>query len=774
MSGTHKADRTPVVLTPSRPDLEDAGFTLCLGLLALAEFHSTYAGSAYLVVGALGLVLGVLITHLANALRQPALILAAMGVAAFFLLGGAVALRNAPGGNVLPTGGTLRSLANTSIHGWRDLLTTVPPVDGSGPLLVLPYMLGLLGGLGGYALARRLRGAFWPVTAMAGVFAAVILLGSLGPQQIVPIAVMFGLVALGWVSLREQRERPVNSSGSGQATRAAVSAALLGFSSLGAYLVGPHIAGVSAQDRVVLRKYVSPPFTIGDYPSPLSEYRLYATSQKLSNQTVGLAKQTLFRVTGSLPAGTPIQFATLDSYNGSVWAASNSSGGEGGKPNSFLRVGPTLDNPASGKRYSMSVAIESYDDYWMPVAGAVQSLRFTDSTAVHQSEDFRYNLATGTGVVPGKLSHGASYQLTVTGIKESELQPSDSLAGDGYTEDGSFLKDTAAKLAGGDGNTTAQVIRMGQALKSIGRYTHGDASSGFEYYLPGHSVGRLTSFVKGIIPGSLYIGDDEQYASAYALMIQQLGVPARVVLGVESLPEDGLVTGANVSAWVQVKAANGTWLSIPSTSFLDRNRQPEKKQLQQKEKEAPGAQVPPPAQGRPKTAVDDSAQSKSNSRDLTKKASAADGFRIPAWVMTVLDTAGPPIMLILLVVGTIIGLKAWRRNHRRTRGSPAMRLARGWREILDHAHDLGTPVAARTTRREQARILEAHDVSSLAVLADSHVFGAADITDEDARAYWADIETARRRMSASVGRWRRWRAAVNVVTFFGHSPTRRR
>src|SRR6185437_4345413 len=202
--------RRPRPFLPKRDDLVDAAALFTLGLLAIGEFHSTFAGWAYLAVAALGMLLGLIIAHIANVLRQPAIVLIAMGVGAFFLLGGAIALRNAPGAGAIPTLGTLRGLADGSVQSWRALLTTVPPVDGNGPLLVLPYMLSLFLGLGGFALARRSRTAFWPLVVPLSVFGAVIVLGSLAPAATALTATGFALVGLLWVKARNERRRPVS------------------------------------------------------------------------------------------------------------------------------------------------------------------------------------------------------------------------------------------------------------------------------------------------------------------------------------------------------------------------------------------------------------------------------------------------------------------------------------------------------------------------------------------------------------------------------------
>lgn len=753
--------RRLVQLVPSNEELIDAGFLALLGVIAVFELHSTFAGWEFLVVAVVGFVLGAVIAHLANALSQPVIVLAAMGLAAFFLLGGAIALHSTPGVSALPTGSTLQSLADESVHGWKDLVTTLPKVDGTSALLVLPYILGLFCGLGGFALARRTRASFAPQVAPFVVLVAVILLGTTNPSHEALTAVVFGLVAFGWAMLRSNRIRPVVSTGSGTAARWATSGVLVAVAGLGALFGGTHVPGAGSHPRVVLRSYVAPPLNINNYPSPLSEFRRYVLPAKGAQASNGLADKTLFTVSGTIPIGTPIRFATLDSYNGIVWAATNSGdAATGSKPNSFLGVGSSIDDPSFGPTYTMQVTIDDYDDYWMPTAGAVQHIKFTDPNSVVQSQDFRYNLDTGTGVVSSKLQKNASYALTVQGTSEPTLQPNDALASDGFSDAGDFLKSYETQAAGSSSNPTTQVLDIAKYMYKTGRFTNGDAA-GFAYYLPGHSTGRLDNFVRGVVNNATYVGDDEQYAATYALMIQQIGVPARVVVGVESLPADRKVTGADVHAWVEVQLADGSWRAIP-TDLFESHTPPDQRTLQKHQQTEAGSIVPPPAQGRPKTVLDDTAQAAGDSTSRKAVRPKRSGFKIPGWVTAIASYAGPPILVLALIFLSIIGMKELRRRRRRNNGPPSLRLAQGWREITDHAWDLGSRVTLTSTRREQARELATHDLTTLAHRADAQIFGAGHLSDQDVDSFWDEVTAARRRMNGAVGRWRRFIAAISL------------
>ena len=132
----------PHALLPDRHSWVDLGFTLALAAVALTAFGSSFTGSAYLVVGLLGTVIAILVTHLTRAAGWPVISAVVICLVLFFLLGGPLCLRSLGDTYALPGSGTLARVADQALFGWKDLLTTLPPVDGDGPLLVLPWLLG--------------------------------------------------------------------------------------------------------------------------------------------------------------------------------------------------------------------------------------------------------------------------------------------------------------------------------------------------------------------------------------------------------------------------------------------------------------------------------------------------------------------------------------------------------------------------------------------------------------------------------------------------------
>ena len=103
-------------------------------------------------------------------------------------------------------------LVDEALFGWKDLLTTLPPVDGESRLLVLPWLLGLVTGLLAMVLSlvrtrrpgRRAAAAVAPLALLA----LVILLGVDRPEALWLQGSVFAVLALAWLGVRYARALP--------------------------------------------------------------------------------------------------------------------------------------------------------------------------------------------------------------------------------------------------------------------------------------------------------------------------------------------------------------------------------------------------------------------------------------------------------------------------------------------------------------------------------------------------------------------------------------
>ncbi len=754
---------------PLRPDVAtgiDLGFVVVLSVLALSGFATSFTGWTFLVIGALGVVLGVLVAHLTRSLGWPTIAPVVIATLLFFVLGGPLCLRSAGDTAFVPGGATLGALLDQAIFGWKDLVTTLPPVDGDGPLLVLPWLLGLVAGVLGTMLSRVHVRRSWvtamlPVVGLLMVLITVILLGVRHPQSILVQGAAFAAAALGWLAIRARRASATVHGGASGWSRVAFATGLVLLASAMAVPVSALVTGSSDEGRTVVRSWVEPPFDIGRYPSPLAGFRKYV--DPLGKPDPANVHDTpLFTIDGA-PIGSRVRFAAMDSYDGMVWGASNDAL-PGAADDSFQRVSSTIDNPAEGEQVTASVTIgKGYDGVWLPTIGALQSLKFGLGDPATKAESFRYNLASSTAVVPSGVHEGDTYAFTA--IQPRDEVDAETLASSTLfaTPTGTgFLKTPAIDWSSDAATPMGRVLAIAARLKAEGKYSDGVLKAE-QFYHAGHSIRRLAD---QFINAQQMVGNDEQYAAVMALLANEVGVPARVVLGAV-VPDGGVVTGADVSAWVELLAADGTWRTLATERFMSDT--PPAEQLPETNTEMSGTFVPPPAPIPPPSDAGDpsDAELKERKADKVSQDEAPSLVEsLPGWVVFVGKYVGGPLVLLAAILAAIIALKMLRRQRRRNVASVSARFVGAWRELVDHARDLGqtVPLGPGVTRREQSGSLGSELAPALARRADGYVFGPRVPEADAAAVFWENVEAERRAMSLAVGRRQRWLAAISLTS----------
>ena len=196
------------------------------------------------------------------------------------------------------------------------------------------------------------------------------------------------------------------------------------------------------------------------------------------------------------------------------------------------------------------------------------------------------------------------------------------------------------------------------------------------------------------------VGNAEQYAAAMALMANRLRVPARVVVGAV-VPASGVVKGKNVTAWVELRDADGTWQTLETDRFMSASAAAARPRPG-----CPEARADLP-RGDPRRAVALAAP-----RTAAPARPAAAAARRPARP-TGRARPGPPLwpwltlLLLVAVPGVVPALKWWRRRRRLTATRVSERYAGAWLELVDQARDLGRAVPPGLTRPAEARALDA-------------------------------------------------------------------
>ncbi len=757
----------PHALLPDRHSWIDVGFTVVLAAVALTAFGSSFTGTTYLVVAMLGVVLSVVVTHLTRAAGWPIISAVVICVVLFFLLGGPLCLRSLGDTSLLPGASTMARVADQAVFGWKDLLTTLPPVDGEGPLLVLPWLAGMLTGLVGLGLAhlpvrRAWVAAVLPVLGMTLVLSGAILVGVRHPQSLLLQGSVFAGLALAWLAIRARRASAAVQGGTTSYVRGIGAVAMLAVAAGVAFPASAVLAG--DDERAVARNWVEPPFDVGRYPSPLAGFRTYINLKGRSNRA-NVYDKTLLEIQG-VPAGTRVRFATMDRYDGMVWGASDNAL-PGPADDSFQRVSSTIDNPVAdpaGTEAEVTITLgEGWSGVWLPTVGALQSMSFETADARAKAEVFRYNLATSTAVVPTGLQPGDRYSFT-------EIQPDDVLTPEtvgssevtGLPPSASFIQGPTEKWTEDAGTDPMdRVLAAAEHLRSEGRYSDGVGRTE-KIYVAGHSVWRLSD---EFVNAPQIVGNAEQYAATMALIANDIGVPARVVLGAV-VPEGGVVTGRDVSAWVELRAADGSWRTLPTEAFMSLT--PPADQEPETNTPMSGTVIPPPNPIPPPSDAGEQSDADLKERKATRKKKAAEDegliAGLPSWIGVVLTYVGGPLLLAALLLGAVIAVKAWRRHRRRSADSVSARFVGAWRELVDHARDLGqvVPLGPTVTRREQSVGIVSGQAAVLARRADGFVFGPSVPAEAAAATYWESVDAERRAMSQQVGTWQRVRAAVSL------------
>lgn len=686
---------------PSGRTWVDIVVLLVLGVLGVLGFAPSFGDVSFLLAGLGGLVLGAATGILSALLRFGALLTLAVAVVGYFLVGPAVAVQSQTIFGVIPTLQSFSSVAIGTVFGWADLLTLSTPVGAPVHIAVVPYAASWLVALLSTVLATRWLAAR-PRTAWRFAITVVpafvlyltgILVGTAEAYQAGIRGVVFAVLVLVWLGWRRPVGGEAVSTVGPLRTRKIIGTVLVVALAVGAGGAAGFWFSPAQDQRFVLRDEIEPPFDPLDYPSPLAGFRHF---------TKQVTDEALFTVTGLEP-GDRIRMATLDSYTGKLWNVTGASTAPSGS-GSYELVGRALPPaplvtpvPHGG----IEVTIAGYRDVWVPGLGYPSDFALTGGPSVGLSDELRYNATTGSMVLTTGLQEGDSYvieavtqeqpsisELAEVPVALVELPPVQSVP--------DVVTAKAQEWAGTATSPAAQLEAIRQALVTQGFLSHGRASDSVPSRA-GHGADRLTE----LLERPQMIGDEEQYASVFALMARSLGFPARVVMGFapEVAPGGGAVTvtGDDVTAWVEVAFEGVGWVAFHPTPD---------------ETDVPQDQVPKP-QSEPQPQVRQPPRSDKEPEDLLTPVELEQQddeeddlpFSLPGWVYGLAAGLLGLLALIFLPLLVIAAVKARRMRRRRT-GHPSDRAAGAWEELTDRYSELGYEVPTRLTRSLMATRLE--------------------------------------------------------------------
>lgn len=744
----------------------DAAVLLILLGLGVLGFSLSFGGNPYyLISGFGGILLGLAIAAVNAHLRLGLLITTALTLAAYLVLGTALAVPDSAIAGFVPTLDSLRTLLLGVVFSWKDMLTVGVPVGTAGGVLIVPFLSSLITAVVAGVLTWRLRTPYWPLLPVLVLFVTGIAFSTNASFLTIERGIGLTVVAIAWATFRrdelrrrDTRKISVNSPQADTATArrartrrlataAAVIAASVGITALTAPMI------TAADDRKVLRNVVVPPFDPKDYITPLASFRTFVKDQK---------DDTLFTVKG-LPRDARVRLAALDAFDGTNYNMDPNGSG------SFSKVGDTdsLNTLADSSGvvrtndYTLDITIADYQGYFLPGGRQTTGISF-DNSGSRAASGLYFNAGTDTAVTTQGVAQGDSYSVQVSDPVKLEH---------GQLTQYGFAKITLPEafevppVVGSQANdlsvdapTAIDRVRQIEAhFQKTGAFSNGLISEGQLPSVSGHSSARIRS----LLTAKQMLGDDEQYAVAMSLMLRHLGIPSRVVMGFypdPTSPENGAgevnITGKNVHAWVEVAFERVGWVPFDPTPPKD--NVPIPPDPENKSKPKPQVLQPPPPPQEPADLPPDSSP---DALDADEKKDNPWLFWGP--LLMAIGIAMIPLIILAIPLILIALLKSRRRKARLNEGHPAQRVGGGWNEVVSLATDVGAGLDYRATRRESAVVLAdafpnaQANTTLLANRADAAIFGAGQPSEEEVKEYWTIVDSSLKEMTGGLGFWRR-------------------
>jgi hypothetical protein len=655
-------------------------------------------------------------------------------------------------------------------------------------LLVPFFALILLLTVVSVSVALRSRRVGFAVFGPAVLYIVALLFGPLLPLSPVVVTLVLGAVLLVWATLQRWYLRRIlvrrslalasaahedgsraqsriahataRTSGSvvgGAALRAALSAMVI-LALAGGAATAAAAVFAPANDRDTLRSAIVQPFRPAEYVSPLAAFRKYWTEPTSTN--------VLFTVTG-LPSDGRIRIATLDTYNGVLYSVGD--GESSSESGTFTRVPYRFDQSAvDGNALTLEVEMGALTGPWVPTVGSLESVIFSGVDAAELQSSFFYNNTSGTAAVVSGLTAGDGYTLsTIDPVQPATDTLAELVPGSARVPTATNVPDeisVALQRYTAESTTPGQrLVAMLAGLRADGYVSHGLGDE------PASRSGHAADRIDELLTEQRMIGDAEQYSVTAALMAQEIGFPARVVFGFapQSAGEQSTsVTGADVSAWIEVNTAEFGWVALDPNPDV-RDIPPEVPQEATTIARPETVIIPPAAEPAPSEAQE-APQVQENETD--------DPDVVTGVLLVVLRWVGSIAAGILIVLApflTVILAKLRRRRLRRRASNNLDRITGAWLEFEDSALDHGYRPAPSATRSEVAAVVGGARAAVLAAVTDRAVFAPSEPDSVEADRVWHAVNDLTASLDSAVSRWERIKASVSLASLGGYSGRNR-
>ncbi|MGV8851005.1 MAG: DUF3488 and transglutaminase-like domain-containing protein [Rhodoglobus sp.] len=736
--------------------------------IAAAALWPIYRTPALVTLVAVGIIAGTLVA-VGSLWRKWSLITTVVVTFIVFLaVGVPVAVPSETQYTVLPTLSGLVDLTLGVALGWKQLLTISLPV-GSYQALLVPALVLVLGAtVTSLSIALRTKTPELSVVPPIVVFLTAIAFGPTYPDRSVPLAVsLVIIVALALVWFRWRRRRDTVTALEAAVDIAGVARRKREFGFAGARTVISAIvvlaiaAGAAVSianalpprnDRAVLRTSIVEPFDPQNYVSPLSGFRRYWQPST--------ANSVLFEVSG-VPLGTRLRLATLDSYDGVVYAVG--SGRVTSESGAFARVPARFDqSDVTGSPVVATITIADYAGVWLPTVGLFEEVEFAGARAADLRDSFYYNKVSGTAAVTELLESGDRYTFEgVLPIQPNAEEISSLTPG---TAEVPPIRVSPDELTEKLDQYVRGVTQPGERLAAMlrGLAADGYVSHGVGVDEPASRSGHAADRVAELFTQPRMIGDGEQYAVAASIMANELGFPARVVLGF--VTSDPQVRGDDVTAWIEVNTSQYGWVT------LDPN--PPLREIPEEDPDDTAQVARPPTIVQPPEIESDTLNRQSNPDSEQALEPGLDP--VLQAVLAVLRALGWSLLVLLVLAAPfalIIAAKVRRRHLRRRANSTLQQISGGWQEFQDSILDHGYTPPPSGTRTEVAAVVQAPAAYDLAVHADRAIFSGADPQSDEADAFWTNVTDLENQLHTGLSRWAQFKTKISLRSLGGYSVT---
>ncbi|WP_084038543.1 transglutaminase-like domain-containing protein [Demequina sp. NBRC 110053] len=699
------------------------------------------------------------------------------------------------------------------VFGWKRLLTiSVPAADYQSVLVPFLFTVTVSTLI---ATALIVRGGRWAPFAAAPMLAMPVFGAYFGTSQTrpdlrlgpftipAPAHVVLGVAAVAvcacWLLVRSRIARAEairtarSRTGTARLGAAAGSAALRRhLLTAGIVVVALSVAAAAAPvsaaigDREVPRDQIDPLLMLQRQASPLSSYRQWFRTDSFD--------VPLFTVTGATGVDR-VRIATLNSYDGSVYHVDGDA-----ELSDFSRQPRTQHADVT-----ITIGV-GYAGVWVPLVTADGGApQFGGERASALADSYYASPQLDAGViVEGQdrqsvegLRAGDVYSLAAAAAPDIDAFRA-APGGDPLISEEQHPALTAWADAQELDRSGASLIELVDRLRARGYISHSatedaDASSwmadlsarasfAFHGSRSGHSTARVEDLFEALLDQQeragdgaseetlvAAVGDDEQFATAAALLAQHLGFEARVVVGVR-LADAGsgwavepcaeVCTGANVTAWAEARSLDGEWVALDATpqftvppSLIEEGQNPpenptEPEQIAAEVIDPPTILSETVSESTPESAVEDPTWLQSNLRVILAIASVAVGT----------------LLLILPLLVFPIAKRAHRRWRRRAH-DPEVAMVGAWEELIDRYVDAGMAVPTGLTRAETADILDRPAAASIAATVDRAVFAEHPPAIDTSTDLWAILDDERRAVRSELPLRRRIRASLTPASF---------